>query len=446
MSERFGESVSICGIVHHEFRTNTLPQAIFARVGHGLKRVTVIGAEGCISLAALRWLADQGAALTMMERDGSVLAVSGPVGPSDARLRRSQSLAHQSGLAVQISKVLIVQKLEAQERVIRDVVQDGITADAIAAVRKSLDQAKSIKAIRNIEALAAQDYWSKWRGLPVNFPTADLRRVPEHWRTFGTRSSPLTGSPRLAVNPANAMLNYLYALLETEARLAAAAVGLDPGIGLLHVDTDARDSLACDIMEPARPLVDAFLLNWITKESLNRDWFFEKRDGSCRLMASLAEMLTETSSTWRHTIAPIAEQVCRMLWSTIRNNGRSSLPPTHFTQSRRRYAKGNPKVRVVIPKPPPHVCLTCGGKVMVGHRYCNDCKVEATTKELVNAAQIGRLASHNKEAEAKRADSRRKHFAAQKAWLSSDQPKWLNEEIYFRNIRPRLAEVTIPVL
>jgi len=49
-------------------------------------------------------------------------------------------------------------------------------------------------------------------------------------------------------------LNYLYALLEAEARLAAATLGLDPGLGVLHVDTQARDSLACDLMEAARPL------------------------------------------------------------------------------------------------------------------------------------------------------------------------------------------------
>jgi hypothetical protein len=43
------------------------------------------------------------------------------------------------------------------------------------------------------------------------------------------------------------MLNYLYAVLESESRLAAAALGLDPGLGVLHVDTPARDSLACDL-------------------------------------------------------------------------------------------------------------------------------------------------------------------------------------------------------
>jgi len=33
------------------------------------------------------------------------------------------------------------------------------------------------------------------------------------------------------------MLNYLYAVLESEARFAAAALGLDPGLGVLHVDS-----------------------------------------------------------------------------------------------------------------------------------------------------------------------------------------------------------------
>src|SRR6516165_11103849 len=91
--------------------------------------------------------------------------------------------------------------------------------------------------------------------------TTDLVRVPEHWQKFGARMSPITGSPRLAVNPPNAVLNYLYAMLEAEARLAASELGLDPGLGVLHKDTPNRDSLACDLMEPVRPLVDAFVFD-----------------------------------------------------------------------------------------------------------------------------------------------------------------------------------------
>src|SRR5256886_10860944 len=61
-------------------------QSRFPRVGHGLKRLVVIGSDGMISLAALRWLSDQNAAFVMLERDGKVLAVTGPVRPSDVKL------------------------------------------------------------------------------------------------------------------------------------------------------------------------------------------------------------------------------------------------------------------------------------------------------------------------------------------------------------------------
>src|SRR5260370_481147 len=167
------------GAVHREAR---LP-----RVGHGLRRLVVIGADGMVSLAALRWLADQDAAFVMLERNGSILATTGPVHPSDSRLRRAQSLAHHSGAAVEISRGLISQKLEGQERIVRDALQDAALADKIASFRSLLAEANTVEAIRQLESQAAQAYWFAWRSLPINFPTSDCRRVPEHWRTFATR-------------------------------------------------------------------------------------------------------------------------------------------------------------------------------------------------------------------------------------------------------------------
>jgi CRISPR-associated endonuclease Cas1 len=240
--------------------------ARFPRVGHGLRRLVVIGSGGIVSLAALRWLADQDAAFVMLERDGKVLAVTGPVRPSDAKLRRAQALAHSSGAALRIARELIIQKLTGQEQVARHKLLDTSTADSILQFKAELPAADSITTIRLIESQAARVYWSAWSTLPVNFPKNQLRRVLQHWRNFFARVSPLTGSPRLAANPANAILNYLYAVLESEARLAVSALGLDPGLGVLHVDTTARDSLACDLMEPVRPEVDAYLLDWIARQ------------------------------------------------------------------------------------------------------------------------------------------------------------------------------------
>src|SRR5208282_1663294 len=99
------------------------------RVNHGLKRLVMVGSDGFITLEALRWLADQGAAFVMLDRRGKLLAVTGPVAPSDAKLRRAQALALGNGTALKISKELISQKLAGQELLVRDMLRDPETAD-----------------------------------------------------------------------------------------------------------------------------------------------------------------------------------------------------------------------------------------------------------------------------------------------------------------------------
>jgi len=420
-------------------------EARLPRVGHSIRRLVVIGSDGFVSLAALRWLADQGASFAMLERDGSVLATTGPVRPSDARLRRAQALAHHSGAAVKIARELIARKLAGQEQVAREKLKDSPTADLILQFRVALAETETVSSIRQLESQAAQAYWTAWHTIPVLFPRNDLRRVPDHWRTFGTRQSPLTGSPRLAVNPPNAMFNYLYTVLESETNLAAAALGLDPGMGILHVDTDSRNSLACDLMEPVRPQVDAYLLDWIIHQPLRREWFFEKRDGNCRLMCSLAERLSETAPTWGRAVAPVAEWVARTLWSSRSRPSSQFLPATRLTQSHRRQARARSSGLPVEQSPRlPVVCRVCGALIKSGQRYCASCAATVSKDELVKSARRGRVAAHSVEAEARRAETQRQQHAARRAWKPSDLPGWLNEEIYREKIQPRLVGLTVP--
>jgi CRISPR-associated endonuclease Cas1 len=417
-------------------------QARFPRVGHGLERLVVIGSDGMISLAALRWLADQGAAFVMLERNGKVLCVTGPVRPSDARLRRVQALAAQTGADVTVAREMISQKLAGQERVARDKLHDKAAAQEIADYRLALAEAETVDTIRSLESRGAAAYWAAWRDVQVLFPKKDLQRVPEHWRKFDTRKSLLSGSPRLATNPMNAMLNYMYALLESEARLAAAALGLDPGLGVLHVDTPARDSLALDLMEPARPQVDSYLLDWITREPLRREWFFEQREGNCRLMGPFAARLAETGPTWGRTVAPFAEWVARTLWSTIAKPARQTFPATRLTQRRRREAKGGPSS---LPEKstlkPESICRVCGIPVMPGRHYCGSCVGTISGENLTEAARLGRVAAQSPQAQVRRAASKRRHDIAQRAWQPSSQPAWLTNEIYVQKIQPRLTGV-----
>jgi CRISPR-associated endonuclease Cas1 len=422
-------------------------RARFPRVGHGLKRLVVVGSDGMVSLAALRWLADQRAAFVLLERDGSVLATTGPVRPSDARLRRAQALSSQSGTAVQIARGLIDKKLIGQEQVARHKLLVTDTADRIARYRAELVGADSPEKIRLIESQAAGAYWASWCTLPINFPRKDEPKVPDHWRVFGARVSPLTGSPRLAANPPNAILNYLYAILESESRLAAAAIGLDPGIGVLHVDTDARDSLACDLMEAVRPQVDAFLVDWITRETLKREWFFEQRNGNCRLMASLAARLSETAPTWGRAVAPVAEWVAQSFWTQNRKHPRvEKTLATPLTQRRRIEGRGKEFIPDAKPAPyPKKICPGCGATTKRG-RLCANCGREVLRDGLIESAKIGRVVAQSPKSQEKRSETQRRHRAAQQAWRSSPKPASLTESTYIEKIQPALAGVMISIL
>src|SRR5262249_23091818 len=151
-----------------------------------------------------------------------------------------------------VARFLLREKLAGQERVLARLdapaAQRANFSDAVAL----LDHATDLNALVLAERDAALAYWSSWAVIEVRFRPAERARTPEHWLRFGQRGSPLTAAPRGAVNPANALLNYLYAILEAETRVALLTVGLDPGLGIVHADVRARDSLALDVMEAVR--------------------------------------------------------------------------------------------------------------------------------------------------------------------------------------------------
>jgi CRISPR-associated endonuclease Cas1 len=380
----------------------------------------------------------------MLERDGSVLATTGPVRPSDARLRRAQALAGSNGAAVQLAIELIAKKLAGQEKVARERLNNLVVAESVAKLRSGLQSVGRLEAVLSIEASAGLAYWSGWSNLEIQYPRIDLRRVPDHWQTFGARVSPLTGSPRLAVNPPNAVLNYLYAILESEARLAAAELGLDPGLGVLHKDTPNRDSLACDLMEPVRPQVDAYVFDWINRGPLRREWFVEQANGNCRLMGSFAAQLSETAAAWRKAVSPYAEEAAKIFWQGRPKRPPLTCLPTRLTQARRSRAKAANLVvnAAAIPKTKPR-CPICGANVTTGSLYCVNCVPLVNRDNLLQQAKLGRIATHSAIAEARRSVTQARQAQALRNWHPSDLPTWLDEDCYRREILPRLSKFTV---
>jgi len=107
---------------------------------------------------------------------------------------------------------------------------------------------------------------------------------------FRSRHSPLHDGrgPKDAVDPINCALNLGYAFLEAETKIACHAAGLDPALGLLHADRDARLSFIYDLMEPCRPVVDRLVLDFAAAHTFAPTDVTLLPNGVCRLHPQLA--------------------------------------------------------------------------------------------------------------------------------------------------------------
>ncbi len=419
-----------------------------ARIGHSLRRLVCLSEDGFVTLSALKWLSEVGASFVMLTSTGKLSLITGPARAADAHLRRAQGLALTNGVALDISRTLIDAKLQGQEQVMRETLNDSASAQIIASYREKLASADSFDDIRKCESQAALIYFGTWRNLPVQWPKADSLRIPDHWRTAGNRQSPLTGGPRLAVTPVHALLNYCFGLLEAETRIAVAAMGLDACLGLgLHADTSHRDSLVFDVLEPVRPQVESWVLRWIRHEHLSRTDFFETSTGNCRLRANLCVRLGETAPTWGKLIAPWAEYVARTLWAEAKS-GRSHnpVPPTRLTQQRRIEAKGKVWIAAIEQPKADHLCRGCGKAIAVRRSHCSSCSIESATTRMVDVARLGRLTANSPQANRKRAHIARQNATTQHAWVASRQPRWLTDQVYSQKIQPLLASISASVI
>jgi CRISPR-associated endonuclease Cas1 len=295
------------------------------RTGSGLERLVLLGKSGTLTLESLAWLRAIGAGLIHLSADGHVLTHSVPYGYDGHPIRRAQALAVATGLDIDLARDLINRKLDGQRgNLVRMRVANLQSFDTM---REALDRAASIDEIRLCEAKAAAIYWNAWANVPIRLRGRDLVRVPVKWTRYDSRSSVLTNGPRAATNPVNALLNYVYALLESESRLALLAAGLDPTLGVLHADQRNRDSFALDAMEPIRPAVDAFVLDLLEERVLTSRDFVELPNGVCRVRAPLTHDLAATLPRWRQLVAPVVAHLAQRFRAALPSLRATSVRP-----------------------------------------------------------------------------------------------------------------------
>src|SRR5829696_9219968 len=263
-------------------------------------RIIALEGDGSISLDVIKWLSQQGIPLVLLSWQGEVVSMVGDGAVYDPALREAQLAALKSGTGLEIATNLILQKIANSCGTLGTLPPSPAIDAAVDKLEAMLGELRStppetIEALLLMEAQAAYAYFAAWQMLPLRWKGTGRKPIPPEWRHVVARPSMVSGRNRHATHPVNAMLNYAYAVLESQVRIATVAQGLDPTIGYLHACRPARVALVYDLMEPLRPQVDRLMLDFVCLHAFTPSDFTLGADGVCRLHPQLASQVAERS-------------------------------------------------------------------------------------------------------------------------------------------------------
>jgi CRISPR-associated protein Cas1 len=260
------------------------------------ERIMLLDCNG-VSFDVLSWLNEQNVSLIRIDWRGKIICVAGKAGYSANPFRVKWQLETRDnpGLRIEYCRSTISQKIEAsiltlEKSICRSEKWERAISVAYAALTK-LDEKlpETITELRALEANCAAAYFRAWQGIPIKWRGTSRRPIPDDWHSIVQRSSPfhLAGN-RNAAHPVNAILNYVYTILESELRIKAIAEGYDPTIGIMHEGRDGSSKFVFDLMEPERPKVDRVILDFVRATVFDPADFTIRSDGVVRLNPQMA--------------------------------------------------------------------------------------------------------------------------------------------------------------
>jgi CRISPR-associated protein Cas1 len=152
---------------------------------------------------------------------------------------------------------------------------------------KSKTVKEKINILMNYEGRIATVYWN-------NIANIVNKLYPEFH--FQSRKNKSYSWNMNASDEVNALLNYGYAILESEVRRDINAVGLDPSVGFLHEVAASKTPLVYDLQELFRWLVDYSVLQLLEEKKLKKSDFIVTENYHMRLKCATAKMLIERIS------------------------------------------------------------------------------------------------------------------------------------------------------
>lgn len=249
-------------VVHSRGANAGTPDVYTRVLLRDIGRVVVSGSPN-ISIPAVKCACRHGVPVELVSSSGKWIGeFSGEAETHDASRRLAQYQLSVNPVAALVpAKALVIAKIFNQRFVLKRLsARTGITLDAtllfLGALRSRAENATSLDALRGVEGLAAARY----------FPALSKFVLPEF--AFASRSR---RPPR---DPANALFSFTYSILYGEIVSSAHVHGLEPFIGTLHVPSSGRYSLALDLIEPLRPVMDTLALSLLNRKIFTAEDFY----------------------------------------------------------------------------------------------------------------------------------------------------------------------------
>jgi len=234
-----------------------------------------------VSPALMHRLADEGKSLVLLDERGRFKArLEGPVSGNILLRQAHHRRAADGTFILGFARACVAGKIRNCRQVLLRAGREAAVptevqalaraADNLVAALRTLERAADLDAVRGTEGEAARTYFHALNHvLKV--------QVRDDFKFSGrTRRPPL--------DPLNALLSFLYAMLMNDCRSAVESVGLDPQLGFLHVVRPGRAALALDLMEEFRPyLADRLALTLINRSQITVG-DFDRREGGAVLL------------------------------------------------------------------------------------------------------------------------------------------------------------------
>ena len=254
-------------------------------------RIIALDNDGSITFDVVAWLSQHQVLFVLIDWRGHVVSVVGEGSVYDPELQQKQIEAQTNGVGLELATQLIREKVEGEQETLFTLFRtpgrdNGLRK--LEPIRRELDRVpESFDALRLTEARAALACFLCWQEIPLQWKGTVRKPIPQERHRAGLRSGLLQdGRNRHATHPVNATLNYAYAVLESQVRIAVVGQGLDPTIGYLNASKKRR--VAYDLMEPLRPHVDRLVLDFVRGHTFAPSDFLLTERGVCRLRPQLA--------------------------------------------------------------------------------------------------------------------------------------------------------------